>query len=169
MSNDNIIKAVTGGGAASVGGTSSDVVKTVASGGAKAVTTGAQIVGGSMSATGLIVSAIIGAVVGITGEVIGGAIDKKAADAANKRSMDIWRRQQAKDEKIRKENLGLARLDRRLQQQNLALKGEQVKTEKDKLSFTKRQTQLQNTLGIINGSQQIKSTFVELFNRRKAA
>jgi hypothetical protein len=119
--------------------------------------------------TAMIVTAIIGTAVGIGSEIAGGVIDKNMAEDANRRSLDIWNQQKAADEKIRKENLNLAKLDRRFKQQELSFAKEKFKTEKETLGFQKRQQQMENTLGVINGSNQLRSTFVELFNRRKAA
>ena len=129
------------------------------------------------NAIGMIVAAIIGAVVSTGTAVAGAVVDKNAAEDANKRSMQIYEQQREDEARMRKENLRIAELDKKwqknFQQQQFAFGvSEAAKTRKEnkaQLSYQKRQTQMQNTLGIINSIPQARSTFVEMFNRRKAA
>ena len=74
------------------------------------------------TAVGLIVSAIIGAVVSGTATAAGAVVDKNMADESNKMSMKIYNQQRADEEKMKKENLKLSKWDRRFQQQQFQLR-----------------------------------------------
>lgn len=114
----------------------------------------------------MIITALIGTAVGVGSEIVGGIIDKNAADDANRRAMDIWNRQQADEERIRKENVKMNRYDTRFQQQ---LSLDKLKTEKDAIEYNKRRNFVADTMNLVNANQQLKSTFFNLWDRRAAA
>lgn len=122
---------------------------------------------------GTIIAAIIGGVIAIGTTIAGAVVESNMADEANAKAEEMWNTQRTDEKKMKKDNEKVAKWDRRFQQQQFQfgkeVKTEQLKTEKETLAFNKRQKQLQNTLGIINGIPQARSVMVEMFNRRKAA
>ena len=118
------------------------------------------------------VLAIIGAVIAATGTITSSAISSADADRARtegRRLAKIKREDELNFNKAndRLQRLGLAQRRREARMQSQESRATRKQREEE-FEFTKQQTGLQTTLGIINGNQAMRQNFASLFNRRAA-
>lgn len=120
-----------------------------------------------------IIAAIIGGVIAIGTTIAGAVVNKNMSDDANAKAQTLWDQQQADNNTIRNDQKALTKWEQKFRQNQEFFQQTEAKKNraerKESSDYQKRQQQFANNFGIINGSQQAKNTFFELWNRRAKA